>query len=154
VSAESSRVEELAGRLTDGAVIDWDAVERQSETPDERETIRGLRLLATIADAQAPQEPTPGPGSKWGSLEIVEPIARGGFGDVWRARDPGLDREVALKLLDQRSSRGRSATRTSSPPTAPRSTPGESGSGWSSSGAKPSPIVSAITVRSARMRRR
>ena len=35
----------------------------------------------------------------WGRLQILEPIRRGGFGTVYRAWDPQLDREVALKLL-------------------------------------------------------
>jgi len=39
------------------------------------------------------------PGSRWGHLEIQERVGRGGFGDVYRARDTRLDRIVALKLL-------------------------------------------------------
>ncbi|MCZ6746797.1 MAG: serine/threonine-protein kinase [Acidobacteria bacterium] len=35
----------------------------------------------------------------WGHLRILERIGRGGFGDVYRAHDPQLDRHVALKLL-------------------------------------------------------
>jgi hypothetical protein len=36
----------------------------------------------------------------WGGLEILEPIGRGGFGQVYRARDPALARDVALKIID------------------------------------------------------
>ncbi len=36
---------------------------------------------------------------RWGHLRIRERIGRGGFGDVYRAHDPTLDREYALKLL-------------------------------------------------------
>ena len=35
----------------------------------------------------------------WGHLQILEPIGRGAFGDVYRAWDSRLDREVALKLI-------------------------------------------------------
>ena len=36
--------------------------------------------------------------ARWGQLEILEPIGEGAFGEIFRARDPNLDREVALKL--------------------------------------------------------
>ena len=39
------------------------------------------------------------PGAKLGSYEIVAPLGAGGMGQVYRARDPRLDREVAIKVL-------------------------------------------------------
>jgi len=38
------------------------------------------------------------PGAKLGPYEIVSPIGEGGMGEVYRARDPRLDRTVALKV--------------------------------------------------------
>jgi serine/threonine protein kinase len=35
------------------------------------------------------------PGSKLGDYEIVSPIGAGGMGEVWKARDTQLDRDVA-----------------------------------------------------------
>ncbi len=35
-----------------------------------------------------------------GKYEIIEELGKGGFATVYRARDPDLDREVALKVLD------------------------------------------------------
>jgi serine/threonine-protein kinase len=39
------------------------------------------------------------PGQRLGPYEAVEPIGAGGMGEVWRARDASLARDVALKLL-------------------------------------------------------
>src|SRR5574341_2095698 len=40
-----------------------------------------------------------GPGSKLAHYEIVGTLGAGGMGEVYRARDTKLDREVAIKIL-------------------------------------------------------
>ena len=39
------------------------------------------------------------PGARIGSYEILDSIGAGGMGEVYRARDPRLDRHVAIKML-------------------------------------------------------
>src|SRR6266478_6126115 len=39
------------------------------------------------------------PGDKLGPYEIIAPIGKGGMGEVHKARDTKLDREVAIKVL-------------------------------------------------------
>ena len=41
-------------------------------------------------------------GTKLGPYEIVAPAGAGGMGEVYRARDARLNREVAIKVLPRR----------------------------------------------------
>src|SRR5678815_6152323 len=43
------------------------------------------------------------PGSSLDRYEVVARISAGGMGEVYRARDPLLERELVLKVLPQRS---------------------------------------------------
>src|SRR5450759_1353689 len=45
------------------------------------------------------------PGSKLGPYEILAPIGAGGMGEVYRAKDTRLGRDVALKILPESFSR-------------------------------------------------
>ncbi len=44
-------------------------------------------------------------GTKLGQYEVVEAIGAGGMGEVYRARDTKLGRDVAIKVLPEEFSR-------------------------------------------------
>jgi hypothetical protein len=86
--------------LTNAAKVDWDALEKSAEDDDVRETLRALRDIAAIARAhEAGARNLRTMPFAWGPLEARGYIARGAHGDVYRAWDRRLEREVALKLL-------------------------------------------------------
>jgi len=67
-------------------------------------SIRGaLSQLATRR--KNPEAPSPGPhkptpdGPRWGELVLLDKVGEGQFGEVYRAWDVTLEREVALKLM-------------------------------------------------------
>lgn len=103
-----NRPDEIAEALADGLPVDWAAALGDASTPDEREAIEALRDLAAVAQAFAGAGTAPGrdsaraflpPGGEWGGLRIVDFLGCGRFGEVYRAWDPVLEREVALKLI-------------------------------------------------------
>ena len=45
------------------------------------------------------------PGTKLGQYEVVEAIGAGGMGEVYRARDTKLGRDIAIKVLPEEFAR-------------------------------------------------
>ena len=100
-------LDQLIASVADGRPIDWESI-TQHAGADAQQTLKHLRLLSNVADVHrsAVEDPattrtekdfTPHPGAttRWGHLVLVEKIGEGAFGEVFRARDSWLDRDVA-----------------------------------------------------------
>jgi Tol biopolymer transport system component len=122
----AERVRELAAAVADGAVVDWSHEAAVAFSHDQREQLAALQLLARIAEVHGsaawadrsigPDAGTPaadgasvGLDRTWGPLRLIELIGHGTFGEVYRAWDPRLEREVALKLLCGHATRSAAA---------------------------------------------
>jgi Tol biopolymer transport system component len=109
----------LAGAISDGNPVDWDLAESGTRDDDALVDVRTLREVERIADihrillrsplpagAQTLADPagggakhaTSGP-VRWGDLTLLELVRTGAYGEVWRAWDAWLERDVALKFL-------------------------------------------------------
>ena len=90
---------DVAAALADGTAVDWESAARSINTEEDRRLLAELRFIGGIARPPLTPPKTELPTDSWGPLKIVEHVGRGTFGDVYRAWDSRLDREVALKLL-------------------------------------------------------
>lgn len=97
-AADDARADErLVEAISDGAAPDWSvAGERRGARID---ALRDLEKIAEFhRDLQRGAEPTATP-EQWGDLKVLTRLGSGAHADVFRAWDPGLEREVALKLM-------------------------------------------------------
>jgi serine/threonine-protein kinase len=106
---EDSSLLKLAGAVADGSAVEWSDEVSAASSPDEKAIVRELQAVASVVEAHqgipaeetfatpvVPSSPVP---SAWGRLEIRREIGRGGFGTVYLAWDPLLERHIALKVL-------------------------------------------------------
>jgi len=103
VGAErESQLLRLAEAVGDREPVEWG--EQRVAAGDLEPVVEGLERLHALSAAFAAVEPSDRPGEqvpplgRWGHLELLARLGEGSFGEVFRARDPSLDREVALKL--------------------------------------------------------
>ncbi|HXW05887.1 MAG TPA: serine/threonine-protein kinase, partial [Vicinamibacterales bacterium] len=111
--ADDRAITDLASSVADGAVVDWSHAEA-GVPANQRRLIRHLQLVESIAavhrsipEGSPPESPDQAAAvmevPRWGRLVLLERIGQGMSGDVHRARDTELHREVALKLLHDTS---------------------------------------------------
>lgn len=96
-------IERVVDAISEGARVEWEA--EMAARPEDAETLEALRLIDEVARAQraasgvaAASPGAPVPERSWGNLVLRGRIGAGSYGEVFRAFDPGLQREVALKL--------------------------------------------------------
>jgi serine/threonine-protein kinase len=97
---DDERLLEIAGLILDGESVPWGKLPGDRAAEDA--SADALRVIADVAALH--RAPHGEPVRRWGTLAIQEQIGHGTFGDVYRARDSALDRDVALKLIDHTSS--------------------------------------------------
>src|SRR5688572_2463489 len=101
LSADRDPIEDLLASISDGRQVDWEATTRTASST-ERARLESLREIARIAEFNRGLQSSsadPSMPERWGELLLLERIGRGARADVFRAWDPALQREVALKLL-------------------------------------------------------
>ncbi len=96
--------ERLLSALADDAPAEWDA-DREAFAAGEPLRFAPLQELSRIAEfhralQRAPHGSAVPEPAEWGPLLLLERLALGARSEVWRAWDPALRREVALKLID------------------------------------------------------
>jgi hypothetical protein len=109
-SEEDRRLMALADSIDEGDEVDWDAAERSAASDTERAAIRELRVVEGVARVcRDPDTPVAGLGDTmdlaesrlgtWERFELIEAMGEGAYARVYRAFDPTLRRDVALKIF-------------------------------------------------------
>ena len=119
----ASVIDRAIERIADGAPIDWPALESSAQSDEERDVLKALRILDGVADLhrsttddesgsfdetkeETAERPVGGRADErsdlWGRYRLLQKVGEGSFGSVYRAWDPELEREIAIKILHRR----------------------------------------------------
>jgi serine/threonine-protein kinase len=93
--SDSVMVEALR-RVAGAGTEDLAATDLDSEADSAGLSASSSLLSSAGADPAAPQVDT------WGRYHLLDQVGEGSFGSVYRAWDPQLEREIAIKILHQR----------------------------------------------------
>lgn len=99
----NARFIRLARAIAASTPIDWPHEISAAPTETQRRLIASLRTIHEASGASAHSTPPDSDTREqaWGSFVLHDIVGRGAYGIVYRATDSRLDREVALKLLEQ-----------------------------------------------------
>jgi hypothetical protein len=112
-------LEQVVQDIADGSPVDWDLCDSRAQEPEDREYLKWLRVLGNIAElhrsdhvpadplersrsadaAAAADAAAEAPVRMWGRFRLEQKVGEGSFGSVYRAWDPQLEREIAIKIL-------------------------------------------------------
>jgi hypothetical protein len=120
-------IEQALEAVSDGTPVDWSALKSDVASDFDRDCLKWLQLLGQLDELHrttpaddgvessagesraddSTMVPAPELAELWGKYELREMVGEGSFGAVYRAWDPQLESELAIKILHQRTTDGR-----------------------------------------------
>jgi serine/threonine-protein kinase len=109
-------LQRAAEDVAEGRSVDWSSLGKRVQDPEAVELLENLRIIGAVAGVHRSAEaaaqtvdstvaldgahpPPEGAGEAWGRYRLLDLVGSGSFGSVYRAWDPQLERELAIKIL-------------------------------------------------------